>query len=96
MSDIRQTVSAGMARAQRVEKTGRHFIVIAEDEPYFAEAYGLVRLEETRRGTWTDEDEAAFRRLTEGAKRPYQGQDEHPENYSGPCFCNLCLSYGEG
>lgn len=21
--------------------------------------------------------------------------DEHPENYDGPCFCRLCMSYGQ-
>ena len=24
---------------------------------------------------------------------PYAGVDEHPENYDGPCGCDLCMSY---
>lgn len=23
-----------------------------------------------------------------------RGIDEHPEDYEGPCYCDLCLSYG--
>lgn len=26
---------------------------------------------------------------------PYEGESEHPEDYDGPCYCNLCLSYGD-
>ena len=22
-------------------------------------------------------------------------EDEHPEDYEGPCFCRLCQSYGD-
>ena len=22
-------------------------------------------------------------------------EDEHPENYNGPCFCKLCQSYSD-
>lgn len=24
-----------------------------------------------------------------------QQEDEHPEDYEGHCFCQLCLSYGD-
>jgi len=24
-----------------------------------------------------------------------EAEDEHPEDYEGPCFCQLCMSYGD-
>lgn len=27
---------------------------------------------------------------------PFEGESEHPEDYDGPCGCDLCRSYGAG
>ena len=39
----------------------RDFIMITQDEPYYIDAYRLVRQNEMRRGGWTPEDEKTFR-----------------------------------
>lgn len=47
-------------RAMKLIRKKKNFIVIAEDEPYFAEAYNLIRRHEMSKGTWTEEDERIF------------------------------------
>lgn len=44
------------------------FIVIGAHEPYFTRAYKLIREHERHKGTWTDQDEHEFTRLTNPAK----------------------------
>ncbi len=36
------------------------FIVIGCREPYFARAYGMIRKQEQKQGTWTEEDERCW------------------------------------
>lgn len=46
---------------------------------------------------WTeleDGSEISAQREAELLKRT-ELVDEHPEDYDGPCFCRLCLSYGD-
>ena len=31
----------------------------------------------------------------DGCKMPHEGEDEHPKDYEGPCWCRECLSYGD-
>ena len=47
-------------RAVKLLRKKKQFIVIAEDEPYYLQAYALVRSEEKRIGRWTSEDERAY------------------------------------
>ena len=51
-------------RAGKLLKKHKRFIVIAHDEPYYKSAYGMIRAEERRKGTWTDGDEAEFKAST--------------------------------
>lgn len=44
-------------RAMELISTFRPFIVVAKDEPYFMQVYGLIREHEKAKGRWTDEDE---------------------------------------
>lgn len=48
-------------RAAKLMNKRKNFIVIADDEPYFIKAYNLIRLEESRKGTWTEEDERLYK-----------------------------------
>ena len=47
-------------RAMKLIRKQKPFIVIADDEPYFDEAYRLIRAHEEAKGTWTEEDEDCF------------------------------------
>jgi len=47
-------------RAGRLLSSGRFFVVVAEEEPYFADVYDLIRLHECDKGDWTEEDEATY------------------------------------
>ncbi len=47
-------------RAMKLMRKRKGFIVIADDEPYFHRAYDLIRTNEKKKGTWTDEDERIF------------------------------------
>jgi len=47
-------------RAIKLLRKQKPFIVIAEDEPYYLKAYGMIRENEQAKGTWTPEDEACF------------------------------------
>jgi hypothetical protein len=48
-------------RAAKLMRKRKNFIVIAEDEPYFVDAYMEIRKHEKAKGTWTDEDEKQYR-----------------------------------
>lgn len=47
-------------RAAKLMLKGKPFIVIAEDEPYFLFAYGLIRDNERKAGRWDNDDENAY------------------------------------
>jgi ABC-type siderophore export system fused ATPase/permease subunit len=47
-------------RVEKLINKGKNFIVIAEGEPYFIKAYGMIREQETKQGTWTTEDERIY------------------------------------
>jgi len=47
-------------RAMKLIGKKKPFIVIAKDEPYFKDAYAMIRDHERSKGTWTIEDEALF------------------------------------
>lgn len=48
-------------RAAKLMRKRKAFIVIAHDEPYFQQAYSMIRDNEKAKGTWTDEDERVWR-----------------------------------
>lgn len=50
-------------RAMKLIGKKKPFIVIAEDEPYFLRAYGLIRYHEWKKGTWSEVDEAWYQEL---------------------------------
>lgn len=44
-------------RAAKLMRKRKNFVVIACDEPYFMDAYDLIRDSEIQKGTWTVEDQ---------------------------------------
>jgi len=48
-------------RAVKLLRKRKQFIVVACDEPYFMEAYSLIRSHETTKGSWSDVDERVYR-----------------------------------
>lgn len=68
-------------RAMKLLKKGKHFVVVAFDEPYYGHVYAKIRQHEKVKGKWTDEDEAEFiERMSQHIPHsaPYV-----PEKYSG-------------
>ena len=55
-------------RAIKLIKRRKNFLVVSEDEPYFLAVYTKIRDHETNNGTWTEEDEAKFKRYQRGEK----------------------------
>lgn len=47
-------------RAMKLLRKQKNFIVIADDEPYFREAYAMIRDNEIKIGRWSAEDEQAY------------------------------------
>ncbi len=55
-------------RAMKLMRKKKNFIVIACDEPYFKQAYDLIRYSENLKGAWTAEDEQVYQSLLKEAK----------------------------
>ena len=53
-------------RAMKLLRKKKNFIVVAEDEPYFIQAYNMIRDHEIQKGTWSDEDERIYKKEEEG------------------------------
>lgn len=47
-------------RAMKLISKRKNFVVVAEDEPYFWEVYAKIRAYETRKETWSADDERNF------------------------------------
>lgn len=60
-------------RAIELLRKQKNFIVIAEDEPYFMQAYATIRSQEKITGRWSDDDERVYR--AEFEKRACLGCD---------------------
>lgn len=43
----------------------KQFIIIGEHEPYYMHAYNMIRNQETKQGTWTEDCERAFKIATD-------------------------------
>jgi hypothetical protein len=52
-------------RAVKLLRKRKNFLVIAEDEPYFIEAYKLIREHEKEIGRWTERDEDIYQSANE-------------------------------
>lgn len=55
-----------LSRNPRVEKvllSGKGFLIITSTEPYFGEAYNMIREQEIAQGTWTHGDQLLFTEL---------------------------------
>lgn len=49
-------------RLAKVLMSGKYFIVVTHTEPYFREVYDLIRNNEMKNGTWTDECEDIYQK----------------------------------
>lgn len=47
-------------RVWKLHESGREFVVVGEHEPYYLAVCELIRLHETKQGTWTEEDRVWF------------------------------------
>uniref|UniRef100_A0A6M3JJ80 Uncharacterized protein n=1 Tax=viral metagenome TaxID=1070528 RepID=A0A6M3JJ80_9ZZZZ len=47
-------------RVIKLAKSGKRFIVIGEHEPYFMHSYAMIRDQEMKQGTWTEEDRVEY------------------------------------
>ena len=52
-------------RAEKLLDRGEPFLVIAEHEPYYLKAYSMIRDQEIKQGTWSEEDERIFKEAWE-------------------------------
>ena len=49
-------------RAGKLLRKGKHFVVVAEDEPYYPSVYACIRQAEKAKGSWTDVCEAEYQK----------------------------------
>jgi len=47
-------------RVLKLARAGKRFIVIGEHEPYFMHSYAMIRDQEMKQGTWTEEDRVEY------------------------------------
>lgn len=47
-------------RLNKVLASGKDFLIVTETEPYFSEVYRMIRAQESKQGTWTEEDEYRY------------------------------------
>ena len=59
---LRRIVEELHPRVFRLIEKGRHFLVIGVHEPYYKQAYDLIRSREQETGTWTEGDEECYAR----------------------------------
>lgn len=57
-------------RAMKLMRKKKNFIVIAQDEPYFGDAYRMIRDNEIAVGRWNNDDEDAFNAALHPVKSP--------------------------
>ena len=57
---LQTTVDGLHPRVLKLLNKNRRFIVIGEHEPYYMQAYALIREQEMKQGTWTENDRVAF------------------------------------
>ena len=56
----RELIAQVHPRVWKLVEKQRQFIVIGEHEPYYMEAYAMIRDHEMSKGTWTEEDRVAY------------------------------------
>ncbi len=47
-------------RLNKVIKSGKHFLLVTETEPYYMEVYMKIRATERKQGTWSADDEERY------------------------------------
>jgi hypothetical protein len=62
-------------RAAKLMGKRKNFLVVAEDEHYYADVYLQIKIAEEQAGRWTDEDERLFQLAWEAAWKAAQGGD---------------------
>ena len=66
LAEREKKLREALARNPRVEKvllSGKGFLIITSTEPYFGEAYNMIREQEIAQGTWTHGDQLLFGEL---------------------------------
>jgi len=57
---LRKLIERVHPRVWKLVDKQRDFIVIGEHEPYYMNAYAMIREHEISKGTWTEEDRVAY------------------------------------
>ena len=52
-------------RANKLIRKRKAFLVVAIDEPYYTQVYNIIRIEESRKGTWTVDDQRRYDMMME-------------------------------
>uniref|UniRef100_A0A6M3KUQ6 Uncharacterized protein n=1 Tax=viral metagenome TaxID=1070528 RepID=A0A6M3KUQ6_9ZZZZ len=60
-------------RVLKLARSGKRFIVIGEHEPYFMAAYAMIRDQEMKQGTWSEEDRLEYAAAQLSAKESSDG-----------------------
>ena len=47
-------------RLNKVLASGKEFLIVTETEPYYLEVYRMIRKQEKKQGTWTQQDEELY------------------------------------
>ena len=47
-------------RLNKVLASGKEFLIVTETEPYYLEVYRMIRKQEKKQGTWTQQDEERY------------------------------------
>lgn len=60
------------ARLNKVLASGKRFLIVTETEPYYFAVYRMIREQERRQGTWTEQDEDNYVGALEEQIKRYQ------------------------
>lgn len=58
------------ARAMKLLRKHKNFLVVAEDEPYYMEVYDLIRANEEEKDTWSEADEHFYQNALLESRKP--------------------------
>lgn len=59
-------------RLNKVLASGKRFLIVSETEPYYFAVYRMIREQERRQGTWTEQDEDNYVETLEEQIKRYQ------------------------
>lgn len=63
---------ASNPRLNKVLASGKMFLIVTETEPYYLAVYRMIREQEKRQGTWTEQDEDNYVETLEEQIKRYQ------------------------